>query len=101
MAFTTVALAELALVFAIRSPIRPAWEGPRNLYLAGGVLLSAALVGLAVYLPALHEPLGSVSLDVNQLAFVVALALVPFACVEAGKAVFRRVGWSLGPGTEA
>ena len=44
MAFATVALAELALVFSLRSPIRAAWEAPRNMYLVGSVVLSAALV---------------------------------------------------------
>ena len=44
MAFATVAFAELALVFSLRSPIRAAWEAPRNMYLVGSVVLSAALV---------------------------------------------------------
>jgi magnesium-transporting ATPase (P-type) len=101
VAFTTVALAELALVFAIRSPIRPAWEAPRNLYLVASVVLSAALVGVALYVPALNEPLGTVPLGASDLGLAAALALVPFACVEGGKAVFRRVGWTLGPGAEA
>ena len=44
MAFATIAVAELALVFAVRSPIRPAWEAPRNLYLVGGVVVSSLLL---------------------------------------------------------
>lgn len=95
MAFATVALAELALVFALRSPVRPAWEEPRNLYLIGSVVLSAAIVLVAVYLPALNEPLGTVPLGIPELGIVAVLALVPFLCVEAGKTLFRRVGWTL------
>jgi Ca2+-transporting ATPase len=95
MAFATVALAELALVFSMRSPIRSAWAAPRNLYLGGSVLLSAALVLVAVYVPALNGPFGTVPLGVAELGLVAALALVPFLCVEAGKTLFRRVGWTL------
>jgi Ca2+-transporting ATPase len=95
MAFATIALAELALVFSVRSPIEPAWKAPRNPYLLVSVVLSAALVGAALYVPALHEPLGTVDLDASHLALVSLLSAIPFACVEAGKAVFRRRGWSL------
>ncbi len=90
MAFATIAFAELALVFAMRSLAAPAWKAPANPYLAGAVGLSAAVVLLAVYLPFLHDPLGTVSLSAPQLALVAVLALVPFACVEAAKLVRRR-----------
>jgi Ca2+-transporting ATPase len=95
MAFATLALAELALVFSLRSPIRPAWEAPRNLYLVASVAVSAVVVLVAVYLPALNEPLGTVSLDGYQLGLVAALALLPFVCVEVGKALMRRAGLTL------
>jgi Ca2+-transporting ATPase len=95
MAFATVAFAELALVFSVRSPVLPAWEAPRNLYLIGSVVLSAAVVSVAVYVPALNEPLGTVPLDVAELGLVVALAVVPFLGAEVGKALFRSFGWTL------
>jgi Ca2+-transporting ATPase len=98
MAFATVAFAELVLVFSLRSPIRAAWEAPRNLYLLGSVVLSAVLVLVAVYLPALNEPLGTVRLGVSELGLVALLALLPFLGVEAGKALFRRTGWTLEDG---
>ena len=101
MAFATIAFAELALVFSLRSPIRPAWQAPRNLYLVASVVLSAALVAVAMYLPTLNEPLGTVPLDALEFGLAAVLALVPFACVETGKAVFRRAGWTLGSGAEA
>jgi Ca2+-transporting ATPase len=97
MAFTTVAFAELALVFALRSPIRPFWRAARNDYLLGSVALSAALVVLAVYVPGLNGPLGTVPLSAAQCVIVLALAVFPFALVELGKAVFRNRGWSLTP----
>ena len=96
MAFATVAFAELALVFSLRSPIRPAWEAPRNMYLIGSVVLSAALVLVTMYVPALNEPLETVALGAEELGIVVVLSLAPFLGVEAGKALFRRVGWTLG-----
>jgi Ca2+-transporting ATPase len=95
MAFATVAFAELALVFALRSPIRPFWEAPRNSYLLGSVVLSAALVVLAVYVPGLNDPLATVPLGAAQAAIVLTLAALPFVLVELGKAFFRSRGWSL------
>ena len=95
MAFTTVALAELALVFAVRSPIHAALAAPRNPYLLGSVVLSIAVVLGAVYLPFLNDPLGTVPLDSDELRVTTLLALLPFLCVEAGKALARRAGWRL------
>jgi magnesium-transporting ATPase (P-type) len=95
MAFTTVALAELALVFALRSPIHSAWDGPRNGYLVGSVALSVALVLVTVYLPAANEPLGTVPLDSPELLVVGLLAVLPFLCVEATKMLVRRAGWNV------
>ena len=89
MTFATIALAELAFVFSIRSARAPAWRGPRNDALVASVLASAALVALVVYVPALHEPLGTVALGPAALAVVLALALVPTALVEALKRLRR------------
>jgi Ca2+-transporting ATPase len=97
MAFATVALAELALVYSVRSPIRAAVQAPRNGYLAGSVLLSAGLVVAAVYLPPLHDPLGTVSLHAAELGVAAALALAPFAAVELAKALLRRTGRTIDP----
>ena len=91
MAFATVALAELVLVFSCRSPREAAWRVPRNVYLLASVAASVALVALAVYLPALQEPLGTSPLGLGEAALVLALALVPAALAEAGKAVLRRI----------
>jgi Ca2+-transporting ATPase len=92
MAFATVALAELVLVFSCRSPREAAWRLPRNPYLLVSVVLSAAVVALAVYVPALHEPLGTSALGAAEALVVVGLALVPAACAEVGKAFLRRFG---------
>ena len=95
MAFVTVALAELALVFALRSPRHSAWQAPRNRYLVGSVVLSAAVVLVALYVPALNDPLGTVPLDSSELAVCAFLAALPFLCVEAGKLLLRHRGWAL------
>jgi P-type Ca2+ transporter type 2C len=85
MAFATLALSELALVFAIRSPHRHAWLLPRNDGLLAATLGSAALVAAVVYLPAAHEPFRTVALDPALTGLVAALALTPFALVELTK----------------
>jgi Ca2+-transporting ATPase len=90
MAFVTIAFAELALVFGLRSPTRSAWQAPRNRYLLGSVVVSAALVLIAVYVPALNDPLGTVRLGVEELAVATFLAALPLLLVEAGKLVLRR-----------
>ena len=81
---------------SLRSPVRAAWQAPRNLYLLGSVVLSAGIVLAVLYLPMLNEPLGTVPLGASQLGVVAALALVPFVCVEFGKALLRRSGWTFG-----
>ena len=91
MAFATVAVSELVLVFGCRSAIDPAWRAPRNLYLVGGVLVSAGIVVAAVYLPALQRAAGTVSLDAADLGFVALLSVVPFVALEAAKAVRRAL----------
>jgi Ca2+-transporting ATPase len=97
MAFATVALSELALVYAVRSPLRAAVEARRNRHLDGAVLLSAGLVAACVYLPPLHDPLGTVSLHGGELGIAAGLALAPFAAVELAKALLRRTGRTIDP----
>jgi Ca2+-transporting ATPase len=101
MAFATVALAEVMLVFSCRSPREPAWRLPRNAYLLASVALSAVVVALAVYVPALQEPFGTAALGAGDAAIVVALALVPAAFAEAGKTVLRAISEKPNGGTGA
>jgi Ca2+-transporting ATPase len=89
MAFATIALAELALVFTIRSLNAPAWRAPRNPALTWSVLSSLLIVALVVYVPVLREPFGTEPLGPVEVGAVLALALVPAALVEAVKAVRR------------
>jgi Ca2+-transporting ATPase len=89
MAFATLALAELALVFALRSPRAAAWQIPRNGWLFVSVAASVLLVGLAVYLPLAHAPLGTTALNGTEATVVLLLALVPFTVVELAKALLR------------
>jgi Ca2+-transporting ATPase len=89
MAFVTLALAELALVFGVRSPVTPCWRLPRNDWLIASVLGSAALVAVTVYLPLAHAPFATVSLGARELLVSAALALVPLLAIELAKAVRR------------
>jgi Ca2+-transporting ATPase len=89
MAFATIALAELALVFSCRSVLRSAWRVPGNAHLTWGVAASAALLGATLYVPALHELFGTVSLGATELVLVLGLALVPALAVETAKALVR------------
>ena len=79
------------LVFALRSAIEPAWRLPRNPWLSASVLVSALLVAALVYMPVAHEAFKTVPLAAWLAATVRVLALVPFAGVELGKAVRRRL----------
>jgi Ca2+-transporting ATPase len=92
MAFATIALSELALVFSVRSPTQQAWRGPRNRYLAASVALSALLVLLVIYVPALQAPVGTAVLEPGDAAVVGLMAMLPFAAVEACKPLARRLG---------
>jgi Ca2+-transporting ATPase len=88
-AYATVALAELAFVFSCRAELLPAWRLPRNHHLELAVLVSLAFLALTIYLPVLHEPFGTVSLSLAELAVVLPLALVPGIGAELAKAAVR------------
>lgn len=88
--FATIALAELVLVFSMRSRLEPAWRAPRNQYLFAGVGLSLAIVGLTLFLPWLGEPLGMVPPSPAELALIIGLAVTPAIAVEALKGAVRR-----------
>ena len=89
MAFVTVAVAELVLVFSLRAGARPAWSAARNPLLEGAVALSALAVALLVYVPFLHDPVGTVSLGASDLASALALAVVPAVVIEVAKLTRR------------
>ena len=89
MAFATLALSELALVFAMRSRRVHAWRLRRNRWLLWSAIGSAALVVAAVYVPALQGPLATRALGPAEAAVTFLLALVPFVVLEAVKALAR------------
>jgi Ca2+-transporting ATPase len=90
MAFSTVGLAELVLVFSLRSPRRPAWRLGGNPLLWAAVAGSLVLLGLCVYVPFVQEALATVALDPTELAIVAVCAFAPAATVELAKAWRRR-----------
>ncbi|MFN8223205.1 MAG: cation-transporting P-type ATPase [Gaiellales bacterium] len=81
-AFVTIAVAELLVVYSCRSLERPPWRLPPNRYLDLAVATSALVVFAGLYLPALHEPLGTVSLTATELATALAFAAVPAVVAE-------------------
>jgi hypothetical protein len=89
-AFATVALAELILVFSMRSRLEHAWREPRNPYLFAGVGLSLAIVGLALFLPWLQEPLAVNRPGRVEFGLMVGLAFIPALGVEALKGAVHR-----------
>jgi Ca2+-transporting ATPase len=90
MAYVAIALAELFIVYSLRSAVRPAWQGPRNWRLTGAVAGSVSVVILSVYLPVANDVLGTTSLGAGSALGATLLALVPFAVAEASKLVGRR-----------
>jgi Ca2+-transporting ATPase len=90
MAFATLALSELALVFAMRAPQTHFWRLPLNRWLVGSVAASAAVVAAVIYVPAAHDAVATVPLTLPQALVSGTLALVPVAVVEAAKAVTGR-----------
>jgi Ca2+-transporting ATPase len=86
MAFATLALSELALVFGMRSASTAAWRLAMNRWLAWSVIGSAAVIAAVVYFPPTQEAFATVALGAWQVAVVTALSLVPVLLVEAAKA---------------
>jgi Ca2+-transporting ATPase len=87
MAFATLALSELLIVFSVRSPSRSALREPRNTLLFAGVGASAIFLSLTLAL--FQEPFETVTLAPWQLAVVGSLAILPATAIEAAKAMLR------------
>jgi P-type Ca2+ transporter type 2C len=92
MVFTTLTLAQMAHVLAIRSERDSLFvQGLRsNLPLLGAVALTAALQMAVVYVPWLQPLFRTVALDAGQLGLCLGAAAVVFAAVEVEKAWRRR-----------
>jgi Ca2+-transporting ATPase len=90
--FTSIAFAELAGTFAMRSERISLWRlGPfSNRAMVGAVALTAALQVLLVAVPFLRDVLDLEPLAAEHWLLVVGLALVYLAFVEADKALHRR-----------
>ena len=73
MAFATIALAELVLVFAVRAPRSPAWRAGRNPALILAVAGSVLVVAASIYLPLGRELLETAWLGPAQLGIVLLL----------------------------
>ncbi|MGZ8701504.1 MAG: cation-translocating P-type ATPase [Gaiellaceae bacterium] len=89
MAFATLALAELVLVFSIRAGTSPAWRAPRNPLLLASVLASFALLVSTIYVAPLRDAFGTELLGIAAAAIVAGLSVAPAAFTEAVKVVLR------------
>jgi magnesium-transporting ATPase (P-type) len=89
MAFSTIGLSELVLVFGCRSVRRAAWRVPWNGYLLASVLGSLVILIGAIHLP-LNSALGTVALSPAAAGIVVGLDLLPAIAVELAKTVARH-----------
>jgi Ca2+-transporting ATPase len=98
MAFATLALSELALVYGMRSVRAAAWSIPVNRWLNLSVLASAVVVVATIYVPAANTIFETKPLGPAEAIIVLALALLPLAGVELVKALRRRFS---APGAEA
>ena len=92
MVFTTLTLAQMAHVLAIRSERESLFvQGLRsNLPLLGAVALTTALQLAVVYVPWLQPVFRTQALSLVEVAVCVVLAAVVFAAVEGEKAWRRR-----------
>ncbi len=101
MLFATLALAQLGIAITTRSDRCAVWRmspaGNPFLYTAVG--LSAAGLLAAIYLPGLHDLLGTTPLRPSELALSIAAGALPAVLIETGKAIKRARLLAPGPGT--
>ena len=90
MAFATLALAELALVYGMRSPSIPAWRLPANRWLNLSVFASVVVIAAVIFLPAAHAAFATTSLSLGETIAVVLLSFVPLAGVELYKGLVHH-----------
>jgi magnesium-transporting ATPase (P-type) len=90
MAFATLALSELALVFGIRSLRTAAWMLEPNRWLLASCAVSAAFVVALVYTPFTSGVFSTTPLTLAEAAVTGLLALLPIAGLETAKALARR-----------
>jgi Ca2+-transporting ATPase len=91
MAFATLALAELALVYGMRSGTAAAWHLAPNRWLNLSVVVSAIFVIAAIYVPGGSTVFATKPLGLIDDVIVVLLALVPLGAIELAKYHVRRV----------
>jgi Ca2+-transporting ATPase len=94
MVFTTLTLAQMAHVMAVRSETLSLFQLGvfSNMFLFGAVALTVVLQMAVIYVPALHPIFRTGSLTFGQLTIVGLLCTVVFAAVECEKWMVRR-GW--------
>jgi Ca2+-transporting ATPase len=92
MVFTTLTLAQMAHVMAVRSETLSLFQLGvfSNMFLFGAVALTVILQLAVVYIPALHPVFRTGSLTFGQLTVVGLLCMIVFGAVECEKWLARR-----------
>jgi len=90
MAYATLSLAEILVIFSLRTTTTAAWQGARNPELLATVVGSAGVLAVSIYLPSANTLLGTVPLSMAQLASVGVLGLVPIVLTELWKHVAHQ-----------
>jgi len=93
MVFTTLALAQMGNVMAIRAERDSVFSIGlfSNKMLVGTVILTVLLQIAVVYLPFLQGIFDTVALSAGEFALCVGASVIVFAAVELVKAVRRRI----------
>jgi P-type Ca2+ transporter type 2C len=95
-AFATIGLAELLLVFSIRSPREHAWRMPTNRYLLASVASSVAILAVLLFVPTVAEGLDIVRPGSADIPVILGFALLPALVVEGFKSLAYRSRIQLG-----
>ncbi len=93
--FAGIGVSVLTYIFSLRSLRKYVWQiNPfSNLFLVGAVMVGAALLFSAVYLPALQEILHTVPLEREHWGLLILFSLCTMMCVEFAKYLFHHISY--------
>jgi len=94
MLFTSLVLGRMAVALAVRSERLSIFEKGlfSNLFLAGAIVITAALQLAVVYIPALNTVFKTQPLTLPQLGITVAFAAAALVVIEVEKLIKRMIG---------
>ena len=96
MAFTTLTLAQMGNVFALRTGQESVFKSGlfSNRLLVGAILLTVGLQAMVVYVPFLQHIFETQALTATQFGITVVASVLVFFVVELEKWIFRKVDWA-------